>query len=307
MSNATTIGPAATADDVQPPPTYCNHRVRIVPDHEPWLDGESAQLRCGVRFRSSKARLTVNGGRHIRWQFLGLDRTVRQQAATADGRIRQVNDLSPDTVALSVLHFAVLRLSDSGLYTCLVETGADVARQTLGLQVHVGPPTFADGQRRLVETDKRLVVGERLELHCTPSGSTTRVHWTRDGRNLTTAAAADERYYTASAPARPGEPVRHTLRVDQVQLDDAGVYGCVATNAKGEAQLRVRVDVRALAQPTTTTDVADAAVVSIHNNDAIVGIGILLMLVLVSCVVAGVRLAMRRRRRHVQQVNILQL
>ncbi|KAG2469773.1 HMCN2 protein, partial [Polypterus senegalus] len=101
--------------------------------------------------------------------------------------------------------------TDSGQYTCVASNQAGRSTKHFNLTVLEPPKISADGSPERVS----LAVNNALELECTAFGiPPPRITWLKDGRPLD----------------REGG----LLRIEQVQVKDAGLYTCLASSAAGE-------------------------------------------------------------------------
>ncbi|XP_068096243.1 hemicentin-1 isoform X2 [Hyperolius riggenbachi] len=122
------------------------------------------------------------------------------------------------------------RVTDAGLYTCVATNIAGNITQTVKLNVYV-PPKIQRGPQVIRINEK-----QRFEIVCTSHGiPPPKTTWFKDGIML----ALDERFPDS------------VLRFASVQLSDAGVYTCVASNMAGQDRANVTVQVQA---PPTLSD-----------------------------------------------------
>ncbi|KAI4892791.1 hypothetical protein NFI96_028928 [Prochilodus magdalenae] len=108
--------------------------------------------------------------------------------------------------------------SDSGLYSCVASNPAGSSTKTFNLTV-LEPPKVSGP----LVTEQRLVaVDGALELECTAEGvPPPTLSWLKDGRPLEDSAAVLE---------RNGQ----LLKISRVQVEDAGLYTCLASSLAGE-------------------------------------------------------------------------
>uniref|UniRef100_A0A8C3TT96 Hemicentin-1 n=1 Tax=Catharus ustulatus TaxID=91951 RepID=A0A8C3TT96_CATUS len=126
------------------------------------------------------------------------------------------------------------QVSDSGMYICVATNIAGNVTQSVKLSVHV-PPRIQRGPRVL-----KAQAGQRVELPCSAQGiPAPAVFWFRG----TSAVPADgERFLQSPSGA---------LGISSIQLPDAGIYTCVATNSAGSDTAEVTVQVQ---EPPTIED-----------------------------------------------------
>ncbi|XP_071607415.1 hemicentin-1 isoform X1 [Heliangelus exortis] len=119
------------------------------------------------------------------------------------------------------------QVSDSGMYLCVATNIAGNVTQSVKLSVHV-PPKVQRGPRVL-----KVQAGHRVDLPCSAQGipppSTT---WFK-GRS---AVPIDGGQFIHSLDG--------ALSITNVQLPDAGIYTCVASNAVGSDTLDITVQVQ---------------------------------------------------------------
>ncbi|XP_067398294.1 hemicentin-2 [Emydura macquarii macquarii] len=126
------------------------------------------------------------------------------------------NNLVPNGPGMR-LHLESVQPADSGMYSCVAGNEAGEASKHFHLSV-VEPPRIEDSAQ---PTEVSAAIGMPLELLCTAAGVPARhVTWEKDGRLLD----------------RPGIVARNgsSLRIESVQVDDAGLYTCLAVNPAGE-------------------------------------------------------------------------
>jgi hypothetical protein len=100
----------------------------------------------------------------------------------------------------------------------------------------IGPPKLAEAYQRRYDAS----MGHSVRLVCPvisselqDSGPAPLYSWTKDGREI---HAGWPRYKIGDG----------TLRIRELQLDDAGVYCCLATNGFGSAQATLLVNVKGM-------------------------------------------------------------
>uniref|UniRef100_A0A8C9UE41 Hemicentin 1 n=1 Tax=Serinus canaria TaxID=9135 RepID=A0A8C9UE41_SERCA len=116
------------------------------------------------------------------------------------------------------------QVSDSGMYVCVATNIAGNVTQSVKLSVHV-PPRIQRGPRIL-----KVQAGQRVELPCSAQGvPAPLVSWFRG---------------TSPVPTDGGKFLQSpdgALGISSVQLPDAGIYTCVATNSAGSDTAEVTV------------------------------------------------------------------
>uniref|UniRef100_A0A8C9N9E0 Hemicentin-1 n=1 Tax=Serinus canaria TaxID=9135 RepID=A0A8C9N9E0_SERCA len=126
------------------------------------------------------------------------------------------------------------QVSDSGMYVCVATNIAGNVTQSVKLSVHV-PPRIQRGPRIL-----KVQAGQRVELPCSAQGvPAPLVSWFRG---------------TSPVPTDGGKFLQSpdgALGISSVQLPDAGIYTCVATNSAGSDTAEVTVQVQ---EPPTIED-----------------------------------------------------
>ncbi|XP_016112004.1 hemicentin-1 [Sinocyclocheilus grahami] len=108
--------------------------------------------------------------------------------------------------------------SDGGLYSCVASNQAGSSTKTFNLTV-LEPPKISGSS----SPDEQLVALDSvLELECIATGlPPPTLSWLKDGRPLQDSMAVIE---------RDGQ----LLRINQVQVEDAGLYTCIASSPAGE-------------------------------------------------------------------------
>ncbi|XP_060056373.1 hemicentin-2 isoform X2 [Erinaceus europaeus] len=126
------------------------------------------------------------------------------------------------------LQLETVATSDSGTYSCVAESEAGEARRHFQLTV-MDAPHIEDSGR---PTELSLTPGAPLELLCDARGiPPPNITWHKDGQALS----------QQENSSRAGR----LLRVEDVQVGDAGLYTCLAQNPAGEDEKNFRVRVQA--------------------------------------------------------------
>ncbi|NXE93182.1 HMCN1 protein, partial [Menura novaehollandiae] len=125
------------------------------------------------------------------------------------------------------LKISEAQVSDRGMYICVATNIAGNVTQSVKLSVHV-PPRIQRGPRVL-----KVQAGQRVEIPCSAQGvPAPSVTWFR-GRS---AVPTDGGQFLQSQNG--------ALSISSVQLPDAGIYQCVATNVAGSDTVEVTVQVQ---------------------------------------------------------------
>ncbi|XP_054980117.1 LOW QUALITY PROTEIN: hemicentin-2 [Sorex araneus] len=126
------------------------------------------------------------------------------------------------------LQLAAAGAGDAGTYSCVAVNAAGEARRDFRLTV-MDPPSIKDSDP---PAELSLSPGAPLELLCDAQGSPPpTITWHKDGQAL-------------SRP-EPSRGAWRELRVESVQVGDAGLYTCLAQSPAGEAEKSFRVRVQA--------------------------------------------------------------
>ncbi|XP_053178575.1 hemicentin-1 [Scomber japonicus] len=138
------------------------------------------------------------------------------------------------------LQIAFIQPSDTGRYTCIAANVAGTVSLEMSLTVQI-PPSI-----RGTEQDVAVVENSQAQLVCVADGvPQPTLSWEKDGNHLSESTGE----YTI-LPS--GE-----LVIDIAQLDDAGSYTCVATNAVGQDSQTVMLSVHT--HPVFTELLGDVA------------------------------------------------
>uniref|UniRef100_A0A4X1TD56 Hemicentin-2 n=1 Tax=Sus scrofa TaxID=9823 RepID=A0A4X1TD56_PIG len=126
------------------------------------------------------------------------------------------------------LQLETVGAGDSGTYSCVAVSEAGEARRHFQLTV-MDPPHIEDSGQ---PAELSLIPGAPLELLCDARGTPTpNITWHKNGQAL-------------SRPADSSGAGR-VLRVEGVQVGDAGLYTCLAQNPAGEIEKSFQVRVQA--------------------------------------------------------------
>ncbi|XP_047380794.1 hemicentin-2 [Sciurus carolinensis] len=126
------------------------------------------------------------------------------------------------------LQLETVGAGDSGTYSCVAVSEAGEARRRFQLTVMDPPHIEGSGQ----PAELSLTPGAPLELRCDARGiPPPNVTWHKDGQAL--------------SPLEDHGPAGQVLRVEAVQVSDAGLYTCLAESPAGEVEKSFRVRVQA--------------------------------------------------------------
>ncbi|KAK2497109.1 hypothetical protein MC885_006689 [Smutsia gigantea] len=128
----------------------------------------------------------------------------------------------------SSLQLETVGAGDSGTYSCVAVSEAGEARRQFQLTV-MDPPHIEDSDQT---AELSLTSGAPLELHCDAQGTPQpNITWHKDGQAL----------------SRPEDSNRagRVLRLEGVQVGDAGLYTCLAQSPAGQVEKSFRVRVQA--------------------------------------------------------------
>ncbi|XP_007942419.2 hemicentin-2 [Orycteropus afer afer] len=126
------------------------------------------------------------------------------------------------------LRLEIARTGDSGTYSCVAMSEAGEARRHFQLTV-MEPPYIEDSDQT---AELLLTPGTPLELLCDAQGSPQlNITWHKDGKAL-------------SRPENINTAWR-VLRVEGIQVGDAGLYTCLAKSPAGEVEKSFQVRVQA--------------------------------------------------------------
>ncbi|XP_012576655.1 PREDICTED: hemicentin-2 [Condylura cristata] len=126
------------------------------------------------------------------------------------------------------LRLEAVGAGDSGTYSCVATNEAGEARRRFQLTV-MDPPYIEDSGQ---SGELSLTPGTPLELPCDAQGTPQpNITWHKDGQALN---------WTEN-----GHRAGRVLRVDAVQVGDAGLYTCLAQNPVGDVEKSFRVRVQA--------------------------------------------------------------
>ncbi|XP_016146102.1 hemicentin-1-like [Sinocyclocheilus grahami] len=119
------------------------------------------------------------------------------------------------------------QVSDTALFHCVATNEAGEQEREFKVSVHV-PPTI----RSTGPAERSVVLHTSVSLQCVVSGiPPPSITWLKDGRPVDT-----------TQEILKLESAGRILHIKKARLEDAGKYTCVATNAAGEAQQHVRLN-----------------------------------------------------------------
>ncbi|XP_062920094.1 hemicentin-1 isoform X2 [Mobula hypostoma] len=147
-----------------------------------------------------------------------------------------ISPFSPRHTQLSTGSMKIIetRLSDSGTYQCVATNIAGNVTQYIRLSVHV-PPRIRSGPRII-----KVQAGQRIDIPCNAQGvPTPSVSWYKEKSNI----SFNKEQYSVDTEG--------TLTIKKVQLNDDGVYTCVAKNVAGQHEVNTTVQVH---EPPTVED-----------------------------------------------------
>ncbi|KTF76822.1 hypothetical protein cypCar_00021533 [Cyprinus carpio] len=124
------------------------------------------------------------------------------------------------------------QVSDTALFHCVATNEAGEQEREFKVSVHEGvkvPPTI----RSTGPAERSVVLHTSVSLQCVVSGiPPPSITWLKDGRPVDT-----------TQEILKLESAGRILHIKKARLEDAGKYTCVATNAAGEAQQHIRLNV----------------------------------------------------------------
>ncbi|XP_067825529.1 hemicentin-1-like [Heptranchias perlo] len=136
-----------------------------------------------------------------------------------DGELLVPNDLVTESHEMR-LQLASVSMNDSGWYSCIAVNEAGEATRHFSLVV-MEPPQISDSE---MPQEVSIVLSSPLELVCMAVGvPIPKISWMKDGVPLDGVGTV----------LSNGE----VLRIESVQVEDAGLYTCLATSPAGEDQL----------------------------------------------------------------------
>ncbi|XP_078083679.1 hemicentin-1-like [Mustelus asterias] len=139
-----------------------------------------------------------------------------------DGELLVPNDLMPESSGMR-LQLPSVSIDDAGWYSCLAANEAGKASRHFNLIV-MEPPQISDSE---MPQEVSVLLSSPLELVCAAVGvPLPEVSWVKDGVPLGSVLSDGE-----------------VLRIESVQVEDAGLYTCLATNPAGEDQLQFLVTI----------------------------------------------------------------
>uniref|UniRef100_A0A803Y2N3 Ig-like domain-containing protein n=1 Tax=Meleagris gallopavo TaxID=9103 RepID=A0A803Y2N3_MELGA len=126
------------------------------------------------------------------------------------------------------------QVSDSGMYFCVATNIAGNVTQSVKLRVHV-PPKIQRGHQIV-----KVQAGHRVDIPCSAQGNPPpAITWFRGS----SAVPIDSR--------QPTHSLDGALSISNIQLSNAGIYRCIATNAAGTDTSEITIQVQ---EPPTIGD-----------------------------------------------------
>eukprot|EP00076_Gallus_gallus_P024039 XP_015146078.1 hemicentin-1 isoform X10 [Gallus gallus] len=126
------------------------------------------------------------------------------------------------------------QVSDSGMYFCVATNIAGNVTQSVKLSVHV-PPKIQRGPQIM-----KVQAGHRVDIPCSAQGNPPpAITWFRG---------------SSAVPIGSGQPTHSlggALSISNVQLSNAGIYRCIASNAAGSDTSEITIQVQ---EPPTMDD-----------------------------------------------------
>ncbi|XP_073667498.1 hemicentin-1 isoform X2 [Paramisgurnus dabryanus] len=120
------------------------------------------------------------------------------------------------------------QLSDTAVFHCVATNDAGEQERQFKVSVYVPPTIRSSGL-----SERSVVLHAPISLQCVASGvPPPSITWLKDGRPVDTT----EEFLKLESAGR-------VLHIKNARLEDAGKYTCVATNAAGEAQQHIRLNV----------------------------------------------------------------
>uniref|UniRef100_A0A095AMW2 Contactin-3 n=1 Tax=Schistosoma haematobium TaxID=6185 RepID=A0A095AMW2_SCHHA len=161
------------------------------------------------------------------------DITVNQLIATGKLNPNQYSIIH-DGPTRSTLRIQKVKLSDSGMFTCLAWNSLGSEASSAEVRVLELAPTF----RKHPVMPNEGMVGSTAVMECQPEGAPAMtVEWLHDGTVLTTSDSwLDPETATANCASKYCQlPSKNLLIVNLVE-SDAGQYTCIAKNTLGQAE-----------------------------------------------------------------------
>ena len=162
---------------------------------------------------------------------------------------------------------------------------------------HLNPEQFACPSQILANgtTSMELEVGENVTVECLINGDPLpSVTWFKGSQPIT--MTTDINKYMLVIIGQ--DPIRSSLTIWDVRMGDAGDYKCVAANSAGRSEVTYKLWIREsmdVPQPEGVTGISQESILGIAVG------GALFILILVVCVVYGLR--RRDRRKHAYRVR----
>ncbi|XP_049335709.1 hemicentin-1 isoform X1 [Astyanax mexicanus] len=120
------------------------------------------------------------------------------------------------------------QVSDTALFQCVASNEAGEQERDFKVAVHVPPSIRSTGP-----AERSVILHNPMSLQCVATGvPAPSITWLKDGRPVDTTQGLIKL-----------ESAGKVLHIKEARLEDAGKYTCVATNAAGEAQQHIRLNV----------------------------------------------------------------
>ncbi|NXX50442.1 HMCN1 protein, partial [Tricholaema leucomelas] len=196
---------------IQVPPSIVGSEM---PNEVSVLLGESLQLICNAHGVPTPVLQWLKDGKPIAND--DLERIRQAKASRHCFLFFWKPEVTPDGSTLNI--FRALG-SDTAKYTCVATNPAGEEDQIFNLNVYV-PPTIANNKDE--PEDLTALLDTSLNIECTATGTPPpQINWLKNGLPLS--VSSQIRLLSAGK----------LLRLARVQVSDAGVYTCVASNRAG--------------------------------------------------------------------------